>query len=216
MGGRWLIRYIFKHLKFSRPQPVFNFHWLLNWYLLFFTQCFNLFIFNLRIIGLQHFVGYCLTSTWISHRYIYVLCGSAGKELPAMWETWVQSLGWGDPLEKRKATHSSILAWRIPWTIYSMGLQRVRHNWATFTSLTLKPPFHLSLHPTRLGYHRAPDFSLSIIQKISTGYPILYMAMCMFQWTYLQGSSLNADVENRLVGIGGEGEVGMNWESSIE
>ena len=39
------------------------------------------------------------------------------KNLPAMWETWVQSLGWEDPLEKRKATHSSILAWRIPWTV---------------------------------------------------------------------------------------------------
>ena len=38
------------------------------------------------------------------------------KNLPAMWETWVQSLGWEDPLEKGKATHSSILAWRIPWT----------------------------------------------------------------------------------------------------
>ena len=36
------------------------------------------------------------------------------KNLPAMWETWVQFLGWKDPLEKGKATHSSILAWRIP------------------------------------------------------------------------------------------------------
>ena len=39
------------------------------------------------------------------------------KNLPAMWETWVQSLVWEDPLEKGKATHSSILAWRIPWTV---------------------------------------------------------------------------------------------------
>ena len=39
------------------------------------------------------------------------------KNLPAMWETWVQSLGWEDSLEKGKATHSSILAWRIPWTV---------------------------------------------------------------------------------------------------
>ena len=38
------------------------------------------------------------------------------KNLPTMWETWVRSLGWEDPLEKGKATHSSILAWRIPWT----------------------------------------------------------------------------------------------------
>ena len=52
---------------------------------------------------------------------------------PAMQETWVLSLGWEDPLEKEKATHSSILAWRIPWTeerggLQSMGSQKVRHN----------------------------------------------------------------------------------------
>ena len=50
-----------------------------------------------------------------------------------MWETWVQSLGWEDPLEKEMATHSNVLAWRIPWTekpgrLQSMGLQRVGHN----------------------------------------------------------------------------------------
>ena len=39
------------------------------------------------------------------------------KNLPAMWETWVGSLGWESPLEKGKAPHSSILAWRIPWTV---------------------------------------------------------------------------------------------------
>ena len=46
-------------------------------------------------------------------------CGSAGKNPPAMWETWVRSLIWEDPLEKVKATHCSILAWRIPWTVYN-------------------------------------------------------------------------------------------------
>ena len=55
------------------------------------------------------------------------------KRLPAMQETWVQSLGQEDPLEKEMATHSSILAWRIPWTeepggLQSMGLQRVGHD----------------------------------------------------------------------------------------
>ena len=51
--------------------------------------------------------------------YIYSAfpCGSAGKESPAVWETWVRFLGWEDLLEKGKATHSSILAWRIPWTV---------------------------------------------------------------------------------------------------
>ena len=57
------------------------------------------------------------------------------KNPPAMRETWVQSLGWEDPLEKGKATPSNILAWGIPWTVYSMGSQRVRHNRVTFTSL---------------------------------------------------------------------------------
>ena len=57
---------------------------------------------------------------------------------PAMQETWDQSLSWEDPLEEEMATHSSILAWRIPWTeepggLQSMGSQRVGHNWATFT-----------------------------------------------------------------------------------
>ena len=58
-----------------------------------------------------------------------------GKNPPAMWETWVQSLGSSleDPLEKGKATPSCILAWRIPWTKSSMGLLRVIHNWATST-----------------------------------------------------------------------------------
>ena len=50
------------------------------------------------------------------------------KNPPAMQETWVQSLGWEDPLEKGNATHSSILAWRIPWPIQSMVSQRVGHN----------------------------------------------------------------------------------------
>ena len=55
------------------------------------------------------------------------------KNLPAMQETWVQSLGWEDPPEKEMATHSSILAWRIPCTqepggLQSMGLQRVGHD----------------------------------------------------------------------------------------
>ena len=55
------------------------------------------------------------------------------KNLPAMWETWVRSLGWEDPLEEGMATPSSILAWRIPRTeepggLQSMGLQRVEHD----------------------------------------------------------------------------------------
>ena len=58
------------------------------------------------------------------------------KHLPAMQETRVQSLGWEDPLEKEMATHTSILAWRIPWTeepgrLQFTGSQRVGHDLAT-------------------------------------------------------------------------------------
>ena len=72
-------------------------------------------------------IGYPLQYSWAS------LVAELVKNLSAMQETWVQSLGWEDPLEKEKATHSSILAWRIPWTeepgrLQSMGLQRVGHN----------------------------------------------------------------------------------------
>ena len=54
------------------------------------------------------------------------------NHLPAIWETWVQSQGWKDPLKKEMATHSSTLAWKIPWTeepgrLQSMGSQRVGH-----------------------------------------------------------------------------------------
>ena len=56
-------------------------------------------------------IYYPLQQSWAS------LVAQLVKDLPAMRETWVQSLGWEDPLEKGKATHSSILAWRIPWTV---------------------------------------------------------------------------------------------------
>ena len=64
------------------------------------------------------------------------------KNLPAMQETWVQSLGWADPLQKEMATHYNILAWRIPWTeepgglVQSMGSQKVRHDLATAAAAT--------------------------------------------------------------------------------
>ena len=74
---------------------------------------------------------------------IYVFFGASlvakvVKNLPAMWETQVRSLGWEDPMKKGMATHSSILAWEIPWTeepggLQSMGSQRVRHDRATNT-----------------------------------------------------------------------------------
>ena len=66
------------------------------------------------------------------------------KHLPAMWETWVWSLCWEDSLEKGKATHSNILAWRIPWTeepgrLQSTGPQKVGHNWEISLHFRLFP-----------------------------------------------------------------------------
>ena len=76
----------------------------------------------------------------INNRMTISLCNfpgnSDGKASAYMWETRVRSLGQEDPLEKEMATHSSILAWKIPWTeepgrLQSIGSQRVRHDWAT-------------------------------------------------------------------------------------
>ena len=75
---------------------------------------------------------------FINYSYIHLLMAQMVKNLPAMWETWVPSLSWEDPREKEAATHSRILAWRIPWTeehgrLQSMVPQRVGHDWVTWT-----------------------------------------------------------------------------------
>ena len=72
-------------------------------------------------------IDYLLQYFWAS------LVAQLVKNPPAMWETWVHSLGWEDPLEKEMATHTSVLAWRIPGMgepggLPSMGSQRVRHD----------------------------------------------------------------------------------------
>ena len=82
------------------------------------------------MVTMQYFVRLLLMGVkfaWAS------LVAQRLKHLPAMWETQVRSLGQEDPLEKEMATHSSILAWRIPWTeepgrLQSTGSQRVGHN----------------------------------------------------------------------------------------
>ena len=86
------------------------------------------------------------------------------KHLPMTQETWVRSLGWEDLLEKEMATHSSILAWKIPWKeepgrLQSMGSQRVGHNWATFT-------FYFKLVIAFLP--RRKRFLISWLQSVST------------------------------------------------
>ena len=78
------------------------------------------------------------------------------KNLPAVQKTWVQSLSWEDPLEKGMAIHSSILAWRIPWTesgglwLQFMGSLRVTHNQVTNTHFILPS---LPVHEHRMSSH---------------------------------------------------------------
>ena len=89
-----------------------------------------------RIIQTKRYIRNC--------RYLHnCLTSQRLKRLPGMRETWVWSLGWEDPLEKEMATHSSTLAWRIPWReepgrLQSMGSQRVGHDWATLLPYLLK------------------------------------------------------------------------------
>ena len=72
------------------------------------------------------------------YMYMFGVYALVVKNPPAMRRNWVSSLGWEDPLEKGRATHSSILAWRIPWTVWSTGSQRVGHDWMTYISLKLQ------------------------------------------------------------------------------
>ena len=90
----------------------------------------------IQVYKLEHNLVFCLQvrASLVAQRL---------KHLPPMWETRVQSLGREDPLEKEMVTHSSILAWRIPWMekpgrLQSTGSQRVGHNWATSLSLFYK------------------------------------------------------------------------------
>ena len=80
------------------------------------------------------------------------------KNLPAMWETWVRSLGWEDSLEKERATHSSILAWRIPWPeesggLWSVGSQR--------SDMTERLSTHLGGYPGKQGVWRRSGTGMS-------------------------------------------------------
>ena len=87
--------------------------------------------FSERWVHSKHFI--VKSSTLFSSASVANSINIYPKRLPAMRETWVQSLGWEDPLEKEMETHSSILAWKIPWTeepggLQSMGLQRDGHD----------------------------------------------------------------------------------------
>ena len=90
---------------------------------------------------------------WATSLHFTSLVAQMVKHLPTMQKTWVKSLGWEYLLEKEMATHSSTLAWKIPWTeepgrLQSMGSQRVGHDWVT--SLSLPPVTHASVEVTEL------------------------------------------------------------------
>ena len=95
------------------------------------------------------------------------------KHQLTMRETWVQFLGWEDLLEKEMVTHSSTIAWRIPWTeepgrLQSMGSERVRHDWATSVQFS-------SRSAIRVAYIRSLIFLLAILipARASSGPPFL-------------------------------------------
>ena len=92
-------------------------------------------------------IGYPLQYSWAS------LVVQLVKNLPAVQETWVRFLGWEDPLEKEMATHSGILAWRIPWTEEPGRVSRVRHDLATEP----QPPALLIPFPGFLGMYSECD-----------------------------------------------------------
>ena len=73
----------------------------------------------LQSMGLQRVGHDWVTELNWTESFWASLVAQLVKSLPAMWETWVRFMGWEDPLEKGKVTHSSILAWRIPWTVWS-------------------------------------------------------------------------------------------------
>ena len=75
-------------------------------------------------------IGYLLQYSWAP------LAAQMVKNPPAMWETWVQSLGWEDPLEEDMATHSSVLAWRILWTGEPGGYSPWGHKELDMTEAT--------------------------------------------------------------------------------
>ena len=81
------------------------------------------------------------------------------KNLPAMKETWARSPGWEDPLEKGKATHSSILTWRIPRTTTTVHGVTVRHDWATFTFIS---PLKSHTIKSHFGFKKSEFFKIHI------------------------------------------------------
>ena len=96
--------------------------------------------------------------TWAS------LVAQLVKNQPPMPETWVWSMGWGDPLEKGKATNCSLLAWRIPWTVQPMGSQ----SWTRLSDLHFH--FKICIHRLKVYIHRRRYSWWVYIGKLSQQY----------------------------------------------
>ena len=91
--------------------------------------------------------------TTVPYMYMASLVAQMVKNLPAMWETWIWPLGRKDPLEKRMATHSSILAWRFPWTIPWGCKESDTTEWLSHTRTHTHPPFKMSLSVSLSGVY---------------------------------------------------------------
>ena len=136
------------------------------------------------------------------------------KNLRAVQETWVWSLGWQDPLEKGMATHSSILAWRIPWTeepgkLQSVGSQRVRHDWVTHTHTHTHTEWHvcervslimiiiifLVVEIKKIMYYLEPKYIEAEHSLWSTGFEIRQ------NWVHIQDPPLSIQPRLRSPGI---------------
>ena len=102
------------------------------------------------LFGMSLALAFCWRDGWwVVDSFEGFLGCASGKE--SAYQMWVLSQGWEDPLEKGRATHSSIVAWRIPWTedpgrLQSMGMQRVRHNWVTKPSSAQHKDTHVTFH----------------------------------------------------------------------
>ena len=124
--------------------------------------------------------------------------GSTVKNPPALQEMQIQSLGWEDPLEKEMATHSTILAWEIPWTeepggLQSMGLQRAGHDWATKQEQQtfMKSMNHsLPWNPWNVFHH-----SLYWMKYVKHRY-IIYMCVCVCVCVYVPYEGTKSSLVN--------------------
>ena len=130
------------------------------------------------------------------------------KCLPTMWETWVQSLGQEDLLEKEMATHSSILAWRIPWMeepgrLQFMGLQRVGHDWATSLSLNKSLPKNIKREMHIKMIYNITTFK-NVFQCQTTNFNnskpqlLLYQPNSLTLLYFREGNWVSERVDNRL------------------